>query len=462
MFRSVTKDSVADMIDASLLAKLDRAVPRYTSYPTAPHFSPSVAQAAQAAWLAAIPQDSPLSLYLHVPFCDQLCFFCGCNTAVVRRDALKYDYAEQLIHEIRTVGAHLGTRRPVAHIHWGGGTPTALPADALVAVAAAIRESFLIRDSAEIAVEIDPRTLDDSRIAALAEIGVNRASLGVQDFDPAVQRAIGRIQDFAMTRRCVDSLRAIGIASINLDILYGLPFQTVESARRTAEMTLALAPDRIAAFGYAHVPWMKKHQNLIPEAALPDAPERFAQRAAIDETFTAAGYHAIALDHYARADDSLALAAAARTVGRNFQGYTTDPAEILIGLGASAISTYPQGYLQNITATADYAKAIRRDGLAATRGIEIDATDRLRRDVINALMCGFSADLQAISAAHGVAPTLFASEVARLDEHIADGLATWDGKTVRVTTVGQPFVRVIAAVFDTYLNPAGQRHSRAV
>ena len=450
------------MIDATLLAKLDRAVPRYTSYPTAPHFSSSVATAAQAGWLAAIPQDSPLSLYLHVPFCDQLCFFCGCNTAVVRRDALKYDYAEHLIREIEVVASHLGSRRPVAHIHWGGGTPTALPADALMAVTTALRAAFLIRDSAEIAVEIDPRTLDTARIGALAEMGVNRASLGVQDFEPAVQRAIGRTQDFAMTKNCVDRLRAIGIRSINLDILYGLPFQTIESARHTAEMTLALAPDRIAAFGYAHVPWMKKHQNLIAEAALPDAAQRFAQRAAIDETFVNSGYRAIALDHYARADDSLALAAEAGIVGRNFQGYTTDPAEILIGFGASAISTYPQGYLQNITATADYAKAISRDGLAATRGIAIDAADRLRRDVINALMCGFSADLAAIAALHGAAPTIFESEIQRLDEHIADGLVTWDGKVVQVTTQGQPFVRVIAAIFDTYLSPGPQRHSRAV
>lgn len=450
------------MIDATLLSKLDRAVPRYTSYPTAPHFTPAVAVGAQATWLAAIPQESPLSLYLHVPFCDQLCFFCGCNTAVVRRDALKYDYAEQLIHEIRTVAAHLGTRRPVAHIHWGGGTPTALPADALVNVMTALRESFAIRDGAEIAVEIDPRTLDAARIDALTDIGVNRASLGVQDFEPEVQRAIGRLQDFAMTRQCVDRLRAIGIGSINLDILYGLPFQTVESARRTAEMTLALTPDRIAAFGYAHVPWMKKHQSLIAEAALPGAQERFAQRAAIDETFIGAGYRAIALDHYARADDSLALAADAGIVGRNFQGYTTDPAEILIGFGASAISTYPQGYLQNIAATADYARAIRRDGLAATRGIEIDAADRLRRDVINALMCGFSADLNAITTSHGAQTSVFDTEIARLDEFVADGLATWDGRNVRVTTAGQPFVRVIAAVFDTYLRADAQRHSRAV
>ena len=462
MFPTIPLATVPGMIDATLLAKLDRAVPRYTSYPTAPHFSPHVAAAAQERWLGAIPQDSPLSLYLHVPFCDQLCFFCGCNTAVMRRDSLKYDYAEQLIQEIRTVGSHLGTRRAVAHIHWGGGTPTALPADALVAVMTAIRETFLIRDMAEIAVEIDPRTLDTARIGALAEIGVNRASLGVQDFEPVVQRAIGRIQDFAMTKRCVDSLRAIGIGAINLDILYGLPFQTVDSARRTAEMTLALAPDRIAAFGYAHVPWMKKHQNLIAEAALPDVHARFAQRAAIDETFTGAGYRAIALDHYARADDALARAAEAGIVARNFQGYTTDPADILIGFGASAISTYPQGYLQNITAAADYAKAIRRDGVAATRGIEIDAADRLRRDVINALMCGFSADLDAIATAHRVSPAVFEDEIARLAEHIADGLATWDGEVVRVTTAGQPFVRVIAAIFDTYLDPGSQRHSRVV
>ena len=464
----------SDMTHTDLIARYDGRVPRYTSYPTAPHFTPATGPDAYAAWLAALPAGAPLSLYLHVPFCDRLCLYCGCNTSVVRQDEPRRAYAALLEQELRLVAGHLGRRAraglaSVAHVHWGGGTPTTLPADCLVGVMDTIRGLFDLLPDAEVAIEIDPTALPDDRLEALGAMGINRASLGVQDFDPAVQAAIGRIQTFEATDACARSLRGLGIRSINLDLIYGLPHQTERSVAETARKALELGADRIAVFGYAHVPWMKRHQALIPDASLPDAQARFAQRGRIEAVLQSeGGYLAIGLDHYAQPGDALARAASDTThkarLRRNFQGYTVDAAPALIGIGASAIGSLPQGYVQNAPGVPAYAAAIRAGQMASVRGVTLTDEDRLRRDVIERIMCDLEADLPAIAAAYGADPAPLLAAAQALERFQADGLALWDGNRVEVTEAGRPFVRNVAALFDAYLAPdnAVRRHAQAV
>ncbi len=453
---------VAGMDIATLLTRYDTRVPRYTSYPTAPHFSPAVTPEHTAAWLGRLPADQPLSLYLHVPFCEQLCLYCGCNTFVVRRDGPRIGYAEALVREIALAAAAIGGRRRVTHIHWGGGTPTALPARSLRHVMAELRAAFDVDANAEIAIELDPRHLPDDRLAALADMGVTRASLGVQDFEPEVQAAVGRIQSLALTKTVADRLRANGIAGLNIDLMYGLPYQTSQSVAETASRALELEPDRVAVFGYAHVPWMKRHQKLLPEAALPGPVERYAQREAVEQTIVAARYTAIGLDHFARPDDALSESAGRGEMRRNFQGYTTDTAPNLIGFGASAIGSLPQGYAQNATNLPEYLGAISRGRLPVARGIEISPDDRLRRDVIEQIMCRLHVDLHVIAKAHGADPGALTQAAPRLAPMQEDGLIKWNGSVVEVLPAGRPFVRSVAAAFDTYLQAGTARHATAV
>lgn len=447
---------------SGLIAKYDRAVPRYTSYPTAPHFSAATDGNVYAGWLRALPDNEALSLYLHVPFCAALCHFCACHTTVVNRPDRLASYGVTLMAEIDLVADTIGARRPVRHIHWGGGTPTRLPPASMEAVMRRIRERFDVLPGAEIAVEIDPRTLDAGAVAALAAIGTNRVSLGVQDFDPRVQKAINRHQSFALTEACAEALRAVGIDSINLDLIYGLPHQTVESVAATAAQALRLRPVRAAVFGYAHVPWMKKHQALMPEAALPDTTERFAQREAIEAVFLDHGYVPVGLDHFARPDDSLARAAAAGTLRRNFQGYTTDEAEVLLGFGASSIGALPGGYVQNQSSVPVWRDAVRKGELPIARGIALTDADRLRRTVIERIMCDFQVSPGQIALAEGADPNGLADAEPVLTGLRADGLVDRDGDRIVVTERGRPFVRAVAAAFDSYLPRGVARHSAAV
>jgi oxygen-independent coproporphyrinogen-3 oxidase len=453
------------MEDAELVARYDSRVPRYTSYPTAPHFSAAVGADAYAAWLAALPAEAPLSLYLHVPFCDRLCLYCGCNTGVVRQEGPRRAYAALLERELRMVAGCIGRRAGVGQVHWGGGTPTTLPADCLTGIMALIRDLFHLLPDAEVAIEVDPTALPPDRLEALAGMGVTRASLGVQDLDPGVQAAIGRVQTYEATEDCARSLRALGIGSLNLDLIYGLPRQTEESVVRTARRALDLDADRVAVFGYAHVPWMKRHQALIPEETLPTPPQRFVQQRAIAQVLEAdGGYLPVGLDHYARPGDALAIAAETRHLHRSFQGYTTDAAPALIGIGASSIGTLPQGYVQNASGVPAYTQAIREGRLATARGVELSGDDRLRRDVIERIMCDLRADLVALAAVHAADPSPLLASADGLGRFEADGLVRWDGQRVEVTEAGRPFVRSVAAVFDTYLveNPAVRRHANAV
>ena len=439
----------------------DERLPRYTSYPSSPHFSGAIDSTTYAAWLRALPADATASLYLHVPFCRSMCWYCGCHTHITQHDAPIDDYLATLRHEIELVARQIGDRPPVRHIHVGGGTPTIMATEAFRDLLAFLRERFPLTPDVEIAVEIDPRTLAPAMMQALGAAGVTRASLGVQSFDPVVQEAIRRRQDYALTEAAVRGLRAAGIRGINLDLIYGLPHQSVVSCIETVRRCLALRPDRLAVFGYAHVPSFKKHQRRIDEATLPDGAARREQADAIAETLMRAGYRRIGLDHYARPDDPMAVAHGKGELRRNFQGYTTDTSDALIGFGASAIGRLPQGYVQNEPVLRAYAERVGRGELATLKGYALTPDDRLRAALIERIMCDFAVDVGAISRAHGHDPDALLATLPRLrllEEH---GLVRLEGSRVSIPKEARSFVRNVAALFDTHLGTSAAMHSRA-
>jgi oxygen-independent coproporphyrinogen-3 oxidase len=445
-----------------LIARYDQRVPRYTSYPTAPHFKPDVTAETYASWLAELAPDSPLSLYLHVPFCAELCLYCGCNTAVTRSYKAVASYVDCLEREIDLVAQHLPGLMAVSHIHWGGGTPTILsPAD-FRRISRHLDSVFEIRPGAEIAVEIDPRTITLEHVEALAASGLNRASLGVQDFDPKVQETIRRVQSFERTAQVAAWLRNAGVKGLNLDLMYGLPLQTVESVKRSVDLARTLDPDRIALFGYAHVPWMKRHQALLPEEALPDAVARVEQREAATVLLVEAGYVQIGIDHFAKPDDPMARRHKDGRLHRNFQGYTTDEAAALIGFGTSAIGSLPQGYIQNAPTTVAYREAVRNGRIPVVRGVVLSEDDRLRRTIIERLMCDFSVDLDEVASEFSWNLSDFQPEIDVIDELARDGLVVRNGPTLTIPDEGRALVRNVCAVFDRYLENGAQRHSRAL
>lgn len=450
----------AALTDAALIGKYDRPVPRYTSYPTAPHFHAGIDAATYADWLAALPEDEPISLYLHVPFCKQLCWYCGCNTQITARAQPVAAFADNLIAEIELVGWHLAAggitaKRPVTSVHFGGGTPNSLTADDFRRIMMALAHVFALDADLELALELDPRHLDRDFLDALHDCGAARVSLGVQDFDARVQQAINRVQPFELVAAAFADLRAAGIRGINFDLIYGLPFQTVESIAATAQQAASLRPDRIALFGYAHVPWMKANQRLIDADVLPDALSRARQFAAAADVLVTHGYQQIGLDHFSLPDDSLSRAHRSGRLRRNFQGYTDDLAETILGLGPSAISATPWGYAQNQTDNTPWAKAIRAGHLATARGILLSAEDRRRRALIEDIMCYGAADLTEL-------PLNAKAELARLAPLIADGLVRLERGHISLTPRGEPFRRLVAAAFDCYLQPEAQRHSKAI
>ncbi len=446
----------------AIIEKYDARVPRYTSYPTAPHFSPAVDAAVYGGWLAALPDNAVLSLYLHVPFCAQLCWYCGCHTTAVNKPEPVESYADTVLTEIDLVAAAIGRKLRVKHIHWGGGTPTVMPPKRLADIMERLRARFAFEPDAEIAVEIDPRTATEDVLDGLVRMGCNRASLGVQDFDPKVQQAVNRIQSWDLTRSVADALRARGIRSINVDLMYGLPHQTAAGTVETVGRALDLGPDRVAVFGYAHVPWMKKQQLLLPEDALPGQSERWAQLQVTEREITARGYRAIGLDHYALPDDNLSAALDSESLRRNFQGYTTDQAPVLVGFGASSIGSLPEGYVQNAAQLPEWRDKVRAGQLPTKRGIALSPDDRLRRDVIEQLMCQGRVNLASIAQRHGADPETLRAAEPRLQAMADDGVVEWDGSTVAIRPEARPFVRTVAAVFDTYLKPDQAKHARVV
>ena len=436
-------------------ALAERNVPRYTSYPTAPHFSAAVTPWLYRQWLEALPHEASLSLYIHVPFCQELCHYCGCNTRAVRKRGPVDAYAEELLKEIALLGLLAGRR--LAHLHWGGGTPSILGPQWLETIAAKLASQFDVSALREHAIELDPRRVDPALVRALKAIGITRASLGVQDVSDDVQRLIGRVQPFALVERAAGWLREAGIRDLNIDLMYGLPGQTVAHVRDSAERAAALKPQRLALFGYAHVPWFKTHQRLIDEAKLPGLSERLEQAEAAAETLAAAGYDAIGLDHFALPDDSLAVAAREKRLRRNFQGYTADEADALIGLGASAIGKLPQGFAQNAPDLAGYSRGLAPGEFPIVKGLALSGDDRLRAEMIERLMCDLELDLAAFGGRDR-----FAREMESLAPLLDAGLAQFDGDRLVMTAEGRPYVRIAAAAFDAWLAAGQKRHSLAV
>ena len=445
-------------ITAELIKRHSRPVPRYTSYPTANHFNPHVRDIQYIDWLSALGSDTSLSLYLHIPFCDALCFYCACSTKATKRYEPVTRYVGALETEIGNVSALLPQRLPVKHVHWGGGSPSILQAADIDRIGAALGAAFDLVSVSEHAVEIDPRHLSEEKVAAFARVGVNRVSMGVQDFDPKVQNAIGREQTLAVTRRAVDLFRNRGVSSVNIDLVYGLPHQTTESLRRTIEQVLELAPDRIAAFGYAHLPQRVRPQRLIDATTLPDLPERFEQASLIVSLLEAAGYRRLGIDHFARAGDGLAE----KPLRRNFQGYTSDAADGLIGLGASAIGKLPGGFVQNAVSALEYERLISSEGLATVRGIALTDDDRARAWAIERLMCDFRLSARDFVEAFGEGADPVLADAANFAETDGDGLlrATEDG--FELTDRGRPFVRSICSALDRYFSGNRGGHSAAV
>ncbi len=377
-------------------------VPRYTSYPTAAEFTTDVAAADQQRWLVDIDTSEAVSVYLHVPYCRELCLYCGCNTKKALRDDVIAAYREALEDEIALVSGVVSAPLRIARLHWGGGTPSILGADGLASVMQVLRDRFVFEPVYEHAIELDPRYVTQGLAEGLKALGVNRASLGVQDVNPLVQAAIGRWQPMQDVEAAVTRLRSAGIQNLNFDLIYGLPLQTIVSLRKTCEIVADLLPDRIACYGYAHMPRLKANQRRIDERTLPDIEERIDQAGIIAEEFLRHGFQKIGIDHFARPGDALARAATSGRLHRNFQGYTDDAGETLIGLGASSISRFRDGYLQNISDVPSYVRAISAGRLAPSRGCRLDAAERQRARTIESLMCQFRGRSRRDSAGYDV------------------------------------------------------------
>lgn len=445
------------MLTQETLNRAEARVPRYTSYPTAPHFTKAVGPLQVAQWYADIPADAPISVYLHVPFCAQLCWYCGCNTTIASKYAPVHNYLETLLHELAHARRVLRHRLPVGQIHFGGGTPNALsPAD-FSRLADVLHDMFEIGVDTRFDIELDPRVLDAKMAWTLVASGVTRVNLGIQDFDPTVQAAINRIQPVELVEARLGDLRAAGLPEFGVDLLYGLPHQTEATIAATVDKVADLGASRVALFGYAHVPWMKPHQKLLEPHGLPGVEARMKLMSRAHAQLAARGYERIGIDHFARADDELAVAAREGRLARNFQGYTTDRSETLLAFGPSAISAFREGYAQNHTRLDEWRAAVEGKSLPVARGAALSADDRIRREIIVRLMCDMSVDLDAIAP-----EARFPDALARVDRFAAEGLCTREGTRIEIPPYARSFARIVASAFDSYLDGGEARHSVAV
>jgi len=451
------------MIQESQLNRLglfDARVPRYTSYPTAPHFANAVGSEQFTRWIEAIPTGSSISLYMHVPFCRTLCWFCACRTQGTQSDDPVRAYAEVLLAELAMLKKRLAPGVTLSRLHWGGGTPTLMPADMIRRLADAVFDAVPMGEGAEFSVEIDPNEIDDARMDALAAAGLNRASIGVQDFDPEIQKVIGREQSYEVTAGAAAMIRARNVGSLNADILYGLPHQTEARITESVNKLLTLQPDRVALYGYAHVPWMARRQVMIPSEHLPTPQERLHLFETARQLFVAAGYDEIGIDHFALPGDGLARAQRSGTLRRNFQGYTDDQAPVLVGLGASSISRFPQGFAQNAAATSAHTQAIREGRFSTGRGHVFSDEDQLRARMIESLMCDFRIDSAEILRRFQITPERLEAMFAATRNVFGDTVEISDDGLF-IPEAARPLTRMIARSFDAYdLSKAG--HSSAI
>lgn len=442
----------------TLIKKYGGAVPRYTSYPTAVQFTHHFTSNDHTNALRTLNPEERVSLYIHIPFCQKLCHYCGCHTRVTNHESTISTYVETLCQEIRLISKI--TRYPikVSSIHFGGGTPNYAPIADLKKILATAADAFSFLPNVKINMECDPRLLHAGQIEELAKLGISRVSLGIQDFDAKVQQAINRIQPLEHVRTQVTNLRKSGIKEINFDLITGLPEQTEQTLAQTLTETLKIRPPRIAVFAYAHVPWFKKHQKLLERYRLPSAEERFFMQKQVHDRLAENGYMAVGIDHYALPTD--ALAQSNTKLQRNFQGYTDDDGDVVLGFGASAISQFANSYAQNTTNWQDYRNAIEVGKLATTRGIELTRADKQVRKAIMELMCTSRLNLDIYN-------DLFENKK-QLAEMESDNLLIRKENTLEITERGKPFTRVIAACFDTYFQAAKQQpapqqsHARAI
>lgn len=444
------------IVDLELLKKYDRPGPRYTSYPTAPYFHDGVGPAEYVKHLEEIDSlkaGEDISLYFHLPFCDTLCYFCGCNMMVTRKPERIDEYIDYLQKEVGLFRSFIGAKRKVAQLHWGGGTPTSLSPAQITRLGGIIRDAFQFREGAEISVEIDPRELTRDHMAALRDVGFTRCSMGVQDFDPAVQKAVNRVQPLDVTRRTVAWARELGFESINVDLMYGLPFQTVENFSKTVDRVLELDPDRLAVFNYAHLPNMIKHQRVIDDKTLPAPAVKLLLLKNSIERLTESGYVYIGMDHFAKPGDELTVAMNNGTLHRNFQGYSTLAGLDLFALGVSSISLLPDLYVQNYKKLRPYYQKLDEGVLPVMRGYQLSQDDRLRREVIMELMCNFRLDKGKVEEKHGIDfNAYFADALESLVEFERDELVVLNESSIKVTPKGRLVIRNIAMNFDAYLN----------
>lgn len=439
-------------VDLDLVRHYNQPGPRYTSYPTVPHFTDDYGTDAFTEDLGAAPSDAPLSLYLHLPFCRSLCYYCGCHMNVTQNPEVIQEYLEALKREIDLMTEHVDPLRPVVQIHWGGGTPTYLTPEQIRDLGTHLRDRFRVRPDAEISLEADPRSLTKERMAAAASVGFNRVSIGVQDVNRTVQEAINRIQPLGQVERAVAWARAYDFKSVNFDLVYGLPHQTLDRFTNTLDVTCRLDPDRIATYSYAHVPSIKKHQQVIDEDALPSPEDKLRLFNTAIERLTGPGrYRFIGMDHFARPDDDLAVAQDRGDLHRNFQGYSTRAGAEVVALGVSGISQLDGAYAQNVKGLPAYYERIETQRLGTYRGYRLTPDDRLRRHVIMQLMCHFRLDKAAIEERFDVDfDTIFADALDALRPMEADGLVTLTPEAIHVRPTGRLLVRNVARAFDAY------------
>jgi oxygen-independent coproporphyrinogen III oxidase len=449
------------VIDPVLIRKYDVSGPRYTSYPTADRFVEAFGEAQMKDWLAKRNIggiNQPLSVYVHLPFCDTVCYYCACNKIVTRDRSRSAQYIKYLEKELALMEPLLGSERRICQLHWGGGTPTFLSQAETAQLMDALRARFAFAAGAELAIEVDPRQVEPGTLAFLAGLGFNRVSIGVQDFDPAVQRAVHRIQSEELTRSVISEARAHGFRSVNLDLIYGLPKQTLDSFNRTLDKVIGLDPDRVALYGYAHLPTVFPPQRRIAEAELPSAETKLQIMTLAIGRLTRAGYVYIGMDHFARPDDELAIAQRQGRLQRNFQGYSTYPESDLLAFGVSAIGRIGPTYYQNHKALEDYYSALDAGRLPLARGLELTPDDLARRAVIQALTCHFRVSIESIELAYLIDfPSYFAAELAELRRLAGEGLVELDADWIVVTPKGRLMVRVLCMVFDRHLRQARER-----
>ncbi len=442
-------------VDLALLKKYDQPGPRYTSYPTAPYFHEGIGP---EDYLERILKDDRekgdegLSLYFHIPFCDTLCYFCGCNMMVTHNREKMANYLDYLIKEMQLLRPHINPQRKVRQLHWGGGTPTYLEPDEIRRLGFAIRDIFGFEDQAELSVEIDPRELTKEHMQALHDVGFNRCSMGVQDFNPKVQKTVNRIQPESLTRQTVEWARELGFQSVNIDLMYGLPYQTVETFEQTLEIVLDIDPDRLAVFNYAHLPQVFKHQRLIKQEWLPEPAEKLEILKLTIEKLTRSRYVYIGMDHFAKPDDELTVAMNNGTLYRNFQGYSTHAGLNLLAFGITSISMLFDMYVQNVKKLNEYYEALDREELPVFRGVILNEDDILRREVITELMCNFHLEKTKIEQKYNINfDGYFAKALKKLQTMQDDGLIELHPEKLQVTTTGRLLIRNIAMQFDAYL-----------